>query len=265
MTNPKLAKSLILVTSLLLLPVACGPDAGRSELGFDSAAASTPTTHGTTEGGDTGRSRGEDSESSGIGNEGTTEAGDELSGTTEASGDTSSSEAGESTDEGSSGTGEAPLTPDPNAWYQLRVELHGAARCFEGNDPFSSQLGGSAYMDECQDVAGQRWRFESYEFRGETWWLMKNELQGDDRCLEGNDPVDGDLGGNAFVYTCGPYSGQMWELVPDGEWYHLKTRFQGPDRCLEGNDPQLRVHGGGAFLDLCGKSAGQRWELVEVL
>lgn len=88
-------------------------------------------------------------------------------------------------------------------------------KCLEGNrfDP-SSTLGGAAFMDNCQNVTGQLWRFEP---AGGEWFRLKTVFQGNDKCLEGNrfDPSS-TLGGAAFMDNCQNVSGQLWKFVPAG-------------------------------------------------
>lgn len=138
-------------------------------------------------------------------------------------------------------------------------------KCFEGNRLApESVLGGAAFMDTCQDVSGQIWKIES---QGNGWYRLKTLFQGDGKCLEGNrfDPGS-PLRGAAFMDSCQNVSGQLWQIVPNGDgWVRLKTQFQGAGKCLEGNrfSPDSTL-GGGAFMDNCQNVSGQLWKFTRV-
>ncbi len=88
-------------------------------------------------------------------------------------------------------------------------------KCLEGNKfDRSSALGGAAFLDDCQNVSGQLWKFEP---AGNGWYKLKTVFQGNNKCLEGNkfDPAS-TLGGAAFMDNCQNVSGQLWKFVPAG-------------------------------------------------
>ncbi|WP_323771521.1 RICIN domain-containing protein [Antarctobacter sp.] len=47
-----------------------------------------------------------------------------------------------------------------DGWYRLKTQFQGEGKCLEGNrySP-ESTLGGAAFMDNCQNVSGQLWKF----------------------------------------------------------------------------------------------------------
>lgn len=50
---------------------------------------------------------------------------------------------------------------DTDGYYRLQTQwLEGENKCFEGGMPDPARfLGGAAYMDDCQDLSGQLWKF----------------------------------------------------------------------------------------------------------
>jgi hypothetical protein len=52
------------------------------------------------------------------------------------------------------------IVPNGDGWFRLKTLFQGDNKCLEGNryDP-SSTLGGAAFMDNCQNVSGQLWKF----------------------------------------------------------------------------------------------------------
>lgn len=108
------------------------------------------------------------------------------------------------------------IVPAGGGWYRLSTLFQmPEGKCLEGNrfDP-NSTLRGAAFMDNCQNVSGQLWRFEP---AGDGWFRLKTQFQGDGKCLEGNrfDP-NSTLGGGAFMDNCQNVSGQLWKFVPAG-------------------------------------------------
>ncbi len=43
--------------------------------------------------------------------------------------------------------------------YRLKTQFRGSGECLEGNKMDGSK-GGTAFMDKCQNVSGQLWKFE---------------------------------------------------------------------------------------------------------
>jgi len=153
-----------------------------------------------------------------------------------------------------------------NGWFKLQTMFQAPeGKCFEGNrfHP-SSTLGGAAFMDDCQNVSGQLWKFEP---AGDGYYRMKTMFQEPEgKCFEGNRYApESTLGGAAFMDDCQNVSGQLWRVIPDeGSYVRLTTMFQeGEDKCLEGNRyaPGSTL-GGAAFMDDCQNVSGQLWLLT---
>ena len=159
------------------------------------------------------------------------------------------------------------FTPDAAAYYTLQTLFSEQVdECFEGNrfDP-ASTLEGAAFMDSCQNVTGQQWKFVPDV--GGYYRMQTRFLEDEDKCLEGNQlDSSSTLGGAAFMDDCGNYSGQLWSIVPVGEGtFRLKTLFQGETKCLEGNRVGANsTLGGGAFMAECGDFSGQIWFASEL-
>ncbi len=155
---------------------------------------------------------------------------------------------------------------NPQGWYKLQTMfLEPQNKCLEGNKFASnSTLGGAAFMDTCQRVSGQLWKFEPAQ---NGYYRMKTMFQEPEgKCFEGNKFASGStLGGAAFMDNCQNVSGQFWKLVPAGNgYYRLQTMFLEPEnKCLEGNRvaPGSTL-GGAAFMDTCQDVSGQFWKLV---
>lgn len=99
-------------------------------------------------------------------------------------------------------------------------------------------------------------------------YTLKTDFLGDYVCLEGNDPMSLNNGGNAFMSNCQPpAAGQLWQFIPImGTPYHqMQTLFLGSMKCLDAMaldvDGQL-LHGGAAFMNDCDMNApGQQWAI----
>ncbi|MCC6461469.1 MAG: carbohydrate binding domain-containing protein [Saprospiraceae bacterium] len=146
-------------------------------------------------------------------------------------------------------------------WYRLKTQFRGDGECLEGNQSAGTAKGGAAFMDKCQNVSGQLWRFEP---AGNGYYRMKTKFRGDGECFEGNQSAGTVKGGAAFMDKCQNVSGQLWKLVPEGQYYRLKTQFRGDGECLEGNQSAGTVKGGAAFMDKCQNVSGQLWKLDPV-
>ena len=72
---------------------------------------------------------------------------------------------------------------DTNAWYRLKTQFRGEGECLEGNQAGSNVKSGAAFMDKCQDVTGQLWKFED---AGNGYYRLKTKFRGEGECLEGN-------------------------------------------------------------------------------
>jgi len=189
---------------------------------------------------------------------------DEAAGKSASNGSDDSSDADDTieADDTSEGddSGDAAELPEDGVWYRLQTEFQGPDKCLEGNQAASAVKEGAAFMDDCADVTGQLFRFEADAETGA--WRLKTMFQGVDKCLEGNASDSEVHGGAAFMDNCQEVSGQLWEVVPDGEHVRLQTLFGGQERCLEGNQAGSEVHQGAAFMDSCAEVTGQLWTLV---
>ena len=163
------------------------------------------------------------------------------------------------------------FAPDANDYYALQSLLSREEhRCLEGNqlDP-ANTLGGYSFMDTCQDVSGQAWKFIPLDDRGHPGYFQLTTSAQEDAnlCLEGYfyEPETGE-GSGAYMADCGDsgtlYTGQMWRLIPTGNGlFALQSRFrEEADECLESNLPTAGASlDGVAFMTSCGGFTGQRW------
>jgi hypothetical protein len=124
--------------------------------------------------------------------------------------------------------------------------------------------GGDGFGDDAVQLAATITRVEQprppVPFKG--WYRLKTVFQGANKCLEGNEAGSPVKQGAAFMDDCKNVSGQLWQLVPEGEFYRLKTQFQGDQKCLEGNQAASTVKGGAAFMDTCQNVSGQLWRVI---
>ena len=151
---------------------------------------------------------------------------------------------------------------DPDAYYVLQtIFSREVDQCFQGNVLDSaSTLSGAAFMEACQKVAGQEWKFIPRE--GGGYWLQTRLGEAESKCLEGNDRGLGStLQGAAFMDDCSSSPGQLWSVVADDEdTFRLKNGFSGPARCLEGNRVTAGATlGGAALMRDCLYESGQFW------
>ncbi len=153
----------------------------------------------------------------------------------------------------------------PGVWYKLQTMFQAPeGKCFEGNRYASnSTLGGAAFMDSCQNVSGQLWKFVP---AGNGYFKMVTMFQEPEgKCFEGNRVGAGStLGGAAFMDNCQNVSGQLWRVIPAQDGFvRLTTMFlEGENKCLEGNRfaPDAFLNGA-AFMDTCQNVSGQLWRL----
>lgn len=155
---------------------------------------------------------------------------------------------------------------DTDGYYRLQTEwLEGENKCFEGGMPDPARfLGGAAYMEDCQDLSGQLWKFVP---NGDGYYQLQTQwLEPDDKCLEGNrlDP-ERFLAGAAYMDDCEDVSGQLWTFVPaDDGYYRLQTQWlEAEDQCLEGNrpGPEWPLDGAAHMTD-CDDVTGQFWKII---
>jgi len=160
----------------------------------------------------------------------------------------------------------AAVIQDTDRYYRLQTMfLEDENKCFEGNRfAPDAVLGGAAFMDDCQNVTGQLWKF--VDAGGGYYRLQTMFLEGEKKCLEGNRLAPGSvLDGAAFMDNCQNVTGQLWKFVDaGGGYYRLQTMFlEGENMCLEGNrlSPESVLQGA-AFMDTCQNVTGQLWKLT---
>jgi len=102
-----------------------------------------------------------------------------------------------------------------DGWFKLQTMFQAPeGKCFEGNRfAPDATLGGAAFMDNCQNVSGQLWKFED---AGNGYYRMKTMFQEPEgKCFESNKVAAGaTLGGASFMDNCQNVSGQLWQLIP---------------------------------------------------
>ncbi|MEM7727105.1 MAG: CVNH domain-containing protein [Cyanobacteria bacterium P01_A01_bin.45] len=158
--------------------------------------------------------------------------------------------------------------PEANRFYTLTTRfLEKENKCLEGNKlARGSTLNGAAFMDNCQNVTGQHWKFVP---AGNDYFRLQTKfLEKDNKCLEGNKLARGStLNGAAFMDNCQNVTGQLWKLVPAGNGYfRLQTKFlEKENKCLEGNKvARGSTLNGAAFMDNCQNVTGQLWKFKPV-
>lgn len=153
---------------------------------------------------------------------------------------------------------QAARVPVPGTFYRLRTQFRGQGECLEANGPTSTNHNGAAFMDRCQNVTGQFFRFVQVS---DDVYRIQSRSFGADRCLEGNQSSSSTHNGSAFMDTCQDVSGQLWRVVPHGGGFRLQNLFRGEGECLEGNQATSTTRGGNAFMDRCQNVSGQVWLL----
>jgi hypothetical protein len=101
-----------------------------------------------------------------------------------------------------------------DGFVKLRTLDRGPNECLEGNAPESGTMNGAAFMDDCQDVSGQLWRFTPTQHDG--FYRLQTAWRGEGECLEANGRGSQVHGGAAFMDTCQDVTGQYWRVVPAG-------------------------------------------------
>lgn len=167
-----------------------------------------------------------------------------------------------------------------NGYYQLQsLFLEGANKCLEGNRlSDDSTLSGAAFMDDCQDVTGQKWSI--LDNGDNTFQLQTELLETENQCLEGNQVIDtATLGGAAFMTNCDVVTGQIWtatlltdfQLPPpsgftpkENTYYQLQTQLsQSLGQCFEGNFvDEASDLGGASLMTACADVTGQQWRFL---
>ncbi len=175
-----------------------------------------------------------------------------------------------------SGLSAAPAASlvDTDVYYQLQTQLtESDNKCLEGQGgeaPGSGAvLDGAGFMDDCQEVTGQSWKFVP-EADVDGYYRLQNQIgEENNLCAEGNRLAEESvLGGALVMMPCDDVSGQFWKLADAGDgYYRLQTQFlEAENKCLEsqggaapGSDAVLE---GAAFMNDCQDVTGQLWLLV---
>ncbi|MFN8394829.1 MAG: hypothetical protein U0176_09180 [Bacteroidia bacterium] len=129
----------------------------------------------------------------------------------------------------------------------------------EGNQA-APKSNGVAFMDKCQNVTGQYWKFED---AGNGYYRLKTMFRGNAECLEGNQAgsqVHNGLPSWTSAKTSPANSGRLnllAILLPPQDPIPWRWRI------LEGNQA-APVHGGNAFMDSNQNVSGQLWKFVPV-
>lgn len=104
---------------------------------------------------------------------------------------------------------------DDAGYYRLQTMfLESENKCLEGNRRADeSVLGGGSFMDDCQNVTGQSFKFVD---AGNGYYRIQTMfLEAENKCWEGNRLADASvLSGGAFMDDCQDVTGQLWKLVP---------------------------------------------------
>ncbi len=146
--------------------------------------------------------------------------------------------------------------------YRLQTQFGGPNRCLEGNARTAPAYGGASFMDRCQNVTGQRWRFVPST---NGYFRLQNEFRGEGECLESNAPSRPVQGGSTYMDSCQDVSGQLWRIVPETDGFvRLQSMWRGEGECLESLNPESPDHNAPAFMDSCQNVTGQRWRLVRI-
>jgi Ricin-type beta-trefoil lectin domain len=167
--------------------------------------------------------------------------------------------------------GNAQAQDFSDGWYRLKAAAYLDDACLEGNQAGSSQRSGAAFMDACQTVSGQLWRFV---LAGDGYYRMQTQSRGEGECLEANQKDSAVHKGGAFMDKCQNVTGQLWK--PDvlkvtsssTPYYLLKAQSRGTFECLEagylpGGEEHL-PHGGGTFMTACTTRTDQMWKFERV-
>ncbi len=144
-------------------------------------------------------------------------------------------------------------TPGADETFRLQTEHHGARRCLESGDGTQG-----IYMAQCGYYSGQIWEAVAVK-EALGYYELKSEYQGEDRCLDGNDPDSSVLSGAAFMAPCSDSSSQRWRFVPDGDAVLMQTEFHGGNECLDANRIGELDHNGQGFMAACASLDSQRW------
>jgi len=149
----------------------------------------------------------------------------------------------------------------PNGYFRLTTQFRESnGECLEGNQ-VNGSINGAAFMDKCQNVAGQLWKAipaENGYFR-----LTTQFRENEGECLEGNQ-VGGSNNGAAYMDKCQDVSGQLWRAFPvKNGYFKLTTQFrENEEECLEGNQVG-GSNNSAAFMDKCQDVSGQLWKFQQ--
>ncbi|HYX36136.1 MAG TPA: CAP domain-containing protein [Oligoflexus sp.] len=104
--------------------------------------------------------------------------------------------------------------PTTDGYYKVtNAFLASQNKCLEGNRFVSGAVaGGAAFMADCQDVTGQKWKMTPQG--GHGYLQLTTQFQElEKKCLEANYlAADAKVGGPAFLGDCQNFSRQLWIL-----------------------------------------------------
>lgn len=162
---------------------------------------------------------------------------------------------------------EAGEAVERSPYFRLQSRyLEDENKCLEGNDlENASVLNGAAFMDDCQDAAGQSWSVVEVI---DGYFILQTKFSEDaGKCLTSDRlGADSVLGGAAFMADCEETPDQLWKVMPaeEDDYFYLQTLYSEDfDACLESN----RVADGAflegaSYMDGCGNFTGQHWKLT---
>jgi len=166
----------------------------------------------------------------------------------------------------------AAVLPDTDVYYQLQTQLtESGAMCLEGQGGAAPDSGavldGAGFMNDCQEVTGQLWKFVP-DIDG--YYRLHNQIgEENGLCAEGNRLAeDSVLGGALVMMPCDDVTGQLWKLLDAGDgYYRLQSQFlEGENMCLDSQGGAAPGSGavldGAAFMDACREVTGQLWRLI---
>jgi hypothetical protein len=157
--------------------------------------------------------------------------------------------------------GGAPL-PRPGTVYHLHSVFRGTVECLQGNDPSSPVHDGAAFMESCQNVAGQRWTLERV---GALLFRLHTEAQGATMCLQANTPTSSEHNGSAFLARCSAtIAGQQWRLARVGLSFTLHNGPTEVGRCFHSNAASSAPRGGNAYVETCLGETGEQWMFAAI-
>lgn len=168
----------------------------------------------------------------------------------------------------SNATSEERGSVDDSQYYRLQsMYVEDENKCLEGNYLENGTiLNGAAFMDDCQDVAGQLWKIVAVE--DGYYFLQTLFLEDEGKCLVGNRLAqDSVLGGAAFMADCEETPDQLWQFIEaEAGYYYMQTLLSEEEgSCFESNRlADGAFLEGAAYMDACQNVTGQLWKLMPV-